>query len=93
MSSERDINRLAALVDGPVEVAPPGADLAARLVETRRTAIRLADQVRTALMGARGGANNVDSGAIDLKPAIKLHLREVAIAQRITWAPGRELDD
>ena len=94
LGGQQEVDRIAVLVDGPVEVAPLTADLDVGLINPDRTAVRLAELAQPLLDQRRVGEYPAVQGAvINLDPAFQEQLLDIAVAERIAQVPGDGLND
>ena len=93
-SSEQEIDRRAALVDGPVQVSPLAADPDVGLVNANRPAMRLAKGPQPTLDQRRVGQDpTVHGGVVHRQATLEKELLNIAVAERITQIPADRLQD
>ena len=94
MGGEQEVDRLAMLVDGAVEVAPLAANLDVGLIDPHRAAVWPTELPHPLLDQGRVGQHPpVQGGMIHLQAAFQEQLLDVAIAERVAQVPRDRLDD
>ncbi len=84
LGGEEEVDRLAVLVDGAIQVAPLTPDPDLGLIDADRTAMGLAEGTQPAFDRRRVGQHPaVHGGVIDLEATFEQHLLDVAVAQRV----------
>ena len=94
VGGEQEVDRLAMLIDGAVEVAPLAADLDVGLIDPHRAAVWPTELPHPLLDQGRVGQHPpVQGGVIHLQAAFQEQLLDVAIAERVAQVPRDRLDD
>ena len=92
LGGQEEVDGIAMLVDGSVEVASLAAHLDVRFVDPNRATVRLTELPQPFLdHGSVGQNSTVQCAVIDLQAALQEQLLDVAVTERVSQVPGDRL--